>query len=308
MEIVFIFLGIIILSYLVIGIIISLKVIKTERLSYGDIWEFDKKLNDLSDDIRNIPYKSFKIQSDEGLTLHARLFEAEEKTKKYVFLNHGNTCVYTGMLKYIDMLKGLKFNVFAPDHRGRGESGGDRNTFGYFEHKDSLKWLDFLFKYDSEAEVALMGESMGGTISLLMAAHDDRIKLVIEDCGFYNAYDSVKHVLVSILGFLGKMILPVVSLMMLLLNKARLNDVNAEEAIKKIKVPVLIIHGEKDTKVPVKSAYILHNANPDNEIEIFKDAEHANCIGNDKGRYYNIIKTFMTNKGFMDDETDKSIM
>ncbi|MGI6701330.1 MAG: alpha/beta hydrolase [Christensenellales bacterium] len=303
MELIIAF-AIILSCYSVFAFIVAYKVLRTERLGYEDIWEFDKALNNLPDEIRDIPYESHYLVNEGGLKLHARLFYADIKTDKFVFLNHGNTCVYTGMLKYVDMLKGFGLNVFAPDHRGRGESDGKYNSFGYYEYKDCLLWLEYLRKIRPDAQIAVMGESMGGAVSLLMAQNRDDIELVISDCAFHNAYCSVRDVLVSKLGKAGVIFMPMVNLLMKLVNKVNLIDVDAAAAIKNIGVPVLLIHGEKDTKVKVESAYLLHEKNPDNEIEIFEDAEHANCIGSDPGKYYNLIKSFLIHKGFIEDETD----
>jgi len=276
------------LVYLIFAVVISYKVLSTERLSYEEIWEFDKHLNDLDDRLLELPYSSLFMEGDKNIKLHARLFEAPVKTHKYILLNHGNSCVYTGMLKYISVLRELGINVLAPDHRGRGESGGALNSFGYYEYRDSLKWLDKLFELDPAAQVAVMGESMGGAISLMMGAQDDRIKLVIEDCGFYNAYDSVRFILIKKLGrLLGEMLMPLVNLFLYLASGARLRRMDAAHAAAKMSMPLLVIHGREDTKVPVYNAFIIHKANPSGELEIFERAEHANCIGSERDRYIN---------------------
>lgn len=286
-------------------IYISYKVIKPIRLSYHDIWEYDKSLNSLNEDIRNIDYAIFQLKNNRKLKLNARLFKAKVSTNKYIFLNHGNTCVYTGMLKYISTLIDLGYNVFAPDHSGRGESEGKINTYGYYEHKDSLRWLEFLYEMDKDAVVGVMGESMGGIISLLMAAHDNRLKFVIEDCGFYNAYESVKYVLSARIGGLASMLMPIIGFVYKIIG-VNLKSVDARVAVKNIKVPVLIIHGIEDSKVSVENAHIIHDANTNNQLEIF-NAEHAQCYGSDKDRYTNIIKTFIE-RGFEEDEISKSII
>lgn len=299
MHILMIIIGIILICYITLTIYVSRKVILTEKLSYDSIWEYDKMLNNLPDDIRGLPYQSYQRTNSRGLKLNARLFQVEGECHKYIFLNHGNTCVYTGMLKYIAMLLSMGINVFAPDHSGRGDSEGKYNTYGYYEHKDSLEWLDYLYNIDKDAEVGVMGESMGGTISLLMASQDDRLKLVIEDCGFHNAYESVRYITGKKIGFLSKIIMPLVNLILYLTTGARLKSVDAIRAVDKIKIPLLIIHGMKDDKVLPESAFLIHDANPDNEIEIFEDAEHAQCYGSDRERYKNIISSFMERKGMI---------
>ena len=52
-----------------------------------------------------------------------------------------------------------------------------------------------------------------------------------------------------------------------------------EKAIKELKTPILIIHGDKDEAVPLESSLSLYewskNNNPKNELEIIKDATHT---------------------------------
>lgn len=297
MQIVYISLISITALYLLIGITLSVMVFKTERLPYSKIWKYDKILNNLDDRLRDISHIDYVRYNKRGMKLYARLFCPLRQTNEYIFLNHGNTCVYTGMLKYIDVLLNMGFNVFAPEHRGRGASDGIINTFGYLEHKDCLDWLDYLYELDSNAEVIVMGESMGGTISLLMTAKDKRIKAVIEDCCFSNAYYAVRDIMRSKLGIIAGIFMPIINMSMILLTGKSLKVVDAVKAIKDIKVPVLIIHGAKDSKVNVANAHKIHKANTKNRIEIFNDAEHANCIGNDKERYVKILNSFLNMKG-----------
>lgn len=298
MLILYIVLGVLFVSYLLVLAYVSFKVIKIDRLSYDEIWKFDKELNNLSDDIRDIPYESFYKINKRGLKLHARLFKAEVLTNKYIFLNHGNSCVYTGMLKYINMYLDMGYNVFAPDHMGRGESEGKYNTYGYYEHQDSLEWLDYLYQLDESAEIGVVGESMGGTISLLMASKDRRIKFVIDDCGFHNAYDSVRYVTAMKIGILSNIVTPLVNLMIFLVTRANIKKVDVLSIIDKIMVPVLIIHGMKDVKVLPESSFLIHDANPDNELEIFSEGQHAQCFSADNEKYKSIISSFLERKGF----------
>ncbi len=50
---------------------------------------------------------------------------------------------------------------------------------------------------------------------------------------------------------------------------------NPSEEIKKIKLPILIINGNKDIQVPVKDAEQLHNANPKSELVIIDKMNHV---------------------------------
>ena len=44
---------------------------------------------------------------------------------------------------------------------------------------------------------------------------------------------------------------------------------------KNIKIPILLIHAEKDSQIPASEAYLLHNANKKSELWIVKNADHG---------------------------------
>lgn len=61
------------------------------------------------------------------------------------------------------------FNVLLVDDRGHGDSEGEYAGFGVLDHKDVLKWIDYIIKeIDPKAEIYLHGISMGGA-SVLFA-------------------------------------------------------------------------------------------------------------------------------------------
>ena len=65
-----------------------------------------------------------------------------------------------------------------------------------------------------------------------------------------------------------------------------------EKYIKKIKVPVLIIHGEKDTVIPVECGIDFRNQIKNSKISIIKNANHL-LVLNNKKEVLNQIKKFI---------------
>ena len=55
-------------------------------------------------------------------------------------------------------------------------------------------------------------------------------------------------------------------------NKKRLN---IERAVKQIKNPYLIIHGNKDTSIHLSEAQNLHTWNPESQLQIIENADHV---------------------------------
>ena len=76
-----------------------------------------------------------------------------------------------------------------------------------------------------------------------------------------------------------------------------------KRAASKLKIPHLIIHGDKDTSVSIDEAYNLHNWNPKSELHIVEDADHVfntkhpwekNVLSNELDQCVDVICSFIT--------------
>jgi alpha-beta hydrolase superfamily lysophospholipase len=82
------------------------------------------------------------------------------------------------------------FDVVAYDSRAHGESGGDACTYGPLEKLDLARILDREGILDRErgGPVALIGGSLGGAVALEVAAEDPRISLVVAIAPFSDLH------------------------------------------------------------------------------------------------------------------------
>ena len=73
-----------------------------------------------------------------------------------------------------------------------------------------------------------------------------------------------------------------------------LRDANACIAVSKTKVPVLIIHGDKDTRAPLSMAYRIYDScRSEKEIYIVPGAEHTECYRTDPEKYEKTVSEFI---------------
>jgi len=79
------------------------------------------------------------------------------------------------------------------------------------------------------------------------------------------------------------------------LTKAQYNAVDYSSAIKDVHVPVLILHGIKDSVIPLSSADLLMaNANGPKEIYLMPESDHCNWfLTADKAEYENTVLNFL---------------
>lgn len=87
--------------------------------------------------------------------------------------------------------------------------------------------------------------------------------------------------------------MPLVRLSARLFGRFSLRESGAAEAVKRAKVPILIIHGEDDRFVPCDMSREIRAANPDCvQLEIFPDAGHGLSYIVDTARYTRVVVGF----------------
>jgi pimeloyl-ACP methyl ester carboxylesterase len=131
--------------------------------------------------------------------------------------------------------------------------------------------------------LALIGHSRGGGIVLLKAAEDERVKAVVTWAGISDLdqrwteevmekwkKEGVQWVLNTRIGQQMPLYYQLVE--NYLANKDRL-DIPA--AVRRLRQPLLVLHGEQDETLPVKMAHDIHGWHREAELELLPEATHA---------------------------------
>lgn len=149
------------------------------------------------------------------------------------------------------------------EQRGQNSSGGDYMGFGVTEQFDCLDWVDYVLSEKSQTlPIYLFGISMGGA-TVLMASGlplPEAVHGIIGDCGFTSPDAIWEHVVKDNLHV---PYFPHRAAAGRLYRKRNHIDpfgYSALDALSRTQVPVLLIHGEADSFVPVEMAYENYNA------------------------------------------------
>jgi pimeloyl-ACP methyl ester carboxylesterase len=159
------------------------------------------------------------------------------------------------------------------------------NTFS-IELEDLRDVIDFVCNgssMKSASGVYLIGHSMGGGISIIQTAEDERVKKLVTMAsisGFGNLWPKEAEQQWKLSGIMympnkrtgQEMPLKATLLDDLRNNPARL-DILAKAA--QIKEPWLIVHGDEDTTVPLSHAKELHKANKAAQFSVIKGGDHT---------------------------------
>ena len=117
----------------------------------------------------------------------------------------------------------------------------------------------------------------------------ENIKVIIADSGYTSALDYVRNKLKNI-----GVIPELMSWFVERLYGYSLKEASSIEHVKQSRIPILFIHGEKDSTVPVENAYSLYDAAVcTKELYICEDAGHGESVFVDPERYWNKVFSFI---------------
>ena len=238
--------------------------------------------------LRQLEWKDLYIDGVGGARLKAMMHDVG--SDKTAVLCHGyrthhfcNTAVAAGY--FLDR----GYNVILLILRGHEGSEGDLITFGAFEHKDLLLWLDMFEEKMHLKRIVLYGISLGSNVVMRASAHIKKgaVKAIIADCGFINTKETLyTQVVKRSKNVFQRVVFPVIFTPILHgmrhFSKKDGFDIfegDTRKSLAKTKIPVFFLHGAKDIVVPLKDTEENYKAcASDKGIYISKLAEHGGCF------------------------------
>lgn len=274
------------------------EVIKSKRQTKDEM--ISRLLNQFKVDYKeyeNLEVEQLEILSDDNLKLKGYFYKNNLETKKLIIIHHGYTANHYISIQYMKMFLDLGFNALLIDMRSHGESEGDYASYGYNEVRDLDLWVETMkSKLGEDIIIGLHGQSMGAaTVMLYGGLFEEKIKFVIEDCGYSEAKDVVKF------GFKkakapANILYPFVSHRIRKKYNFDLSSISPKKAIDNSKVPTLFIHGTGDTTVPCYMCEEMYNEKKEGykKIYLVEGAIHMDAYVTDKERYEKEVKDFVT--------------
>lgn len=184
-----------------------------------------------------------------GIELKASFYNAG--SNKSVILTHGyhSDCFSRSPDAKFYVKRG--YNVFIFDQRAHGGSGGKFLTMGCCEKRDVLNCVRFIKARTVEnSQIILDGISMGAATVLLAGALTENLSGIVADCGYSDAYKLFAYQLKKFYHLFTFPLLPFLNFWCKVIGKFDLKEASPIKYAGKIRVPVLLIHGENDKFVP----------------------------------------------------------
>jgi pimeloyl-ACP methyl ester carboxylesterase len=226
------------------------------------------------------------IPAIDGVILRAWSLQPRKNFANVVILFHRLSDNRAGMIAYAQFFLRHGYDVLLPDARAHGMSGGEIATYGIRESNDLHRWVDWLELNQHPACIYGFAESMGAAGLLQSLRSESRFCAVAAESPFSTfreiAYDRVGQFFHT--GpWVGRIILrPIVECAFIYAKwRYRLNfDLDSpEKAMESTKVPVLLIHGQVDSNIPVRHSRKIAAGNRNVALWEVPGADHCGAIG-----------------------------
>lgn len=239
-------------------------------------------------------------ESEDGLRLVATHFRPAHATGNWVIVVHGYGCTQENSYYTAATYLAMGYDVLTPDLRSSGKSQGTFVTMGLDESKDVVQWARRIAASQKDARIVLHGVSMGAA-TVMMASADEALPssvvATIEDCGYTSAYDLLAYQMETSFSLPS---FPSMNLLDWRCEKRAgfsLHQAAPVVAVSRAKVPILFIHGTKDTLVPPIMAEELYAAcTTEKKLLLVPDAIHSAASQQDHDLYYRTVTEFLRGK------------
>ncbi len=171
------------------------------------------------------------------------------------------------------------FDVAAFDSRAHGASGGNFCSYGYYEKADVRRLLDALATAGAQADRAvLVGFSMGAAVAVQAAPLDARVRAVAALAPFARLSEVARRA--APFWMSAKSIDAAFALAE---SEGRFSvaEVAPLDAASRLHVPLLVVHGKRDGKVPTADGEAIFAAAPskDKQLLLVDDTDHDQLLG-----------------------------
>jgi hypothetical protein len=222
------------------------------------------------------------VTASDGATLRGWSIRPLRGNGDAVILLHGVADNRMGMIGYADLLLRHGYAVLLPDARAHGESGGELATYGIKEASDIRRWYGWIEQTEAPRCIDGLGNSMGAAQLLESLPAAPGFCAVVVESPFANFREASYDRLAERLGagaWLGRTLLrPAVETGFLYARwkyGLDLEQNSPENAVAASSVPVLLIHGLKDTNLPSRHSEMIlaHNSARKPAIVLWEPAQ-----------------------------------
>ena len=262
----------------------------------GDAYAvFHEDFKAWQDATRKLPCDEVEIKSYDSLTLHARYYEFAPGAPLEIMFHGYRGNAFRDLCGGVERCFKLGHNTLIVEHRAHGMSDGHIITFGYKERLDCLNWINYsINRFGKDQKILITGISMGGATVLMASGEElpENVVGVIEDCSYTTTKEMICKTIKG-MHLPPKLFYPIVRLGGIIWGDFDPDLASPIEAVKRATVPIMFIHGEADSFIPLSMCDRLYEACPTKKMRLtVKGADHGLAFPVDQESYYKAVTEF----------------
>ncbi|MFQ5542582.1 MAG: alpha/beta hydrolase, partial [Candidatus Binatia bacterium] len=241
-----------------------------KSLIFYPISEIDQTPKELG-----LPFEDITFTTEDGVRLNGWFIPSTEGSLTLLWF-HGNAGNISHRLDNIRLLHDkVKIHIFIIDYRGYGRSEGSVSEAGtYRDASAALQYLRSRKDLDPK-KIVFYGRSLGAAVAVDLAVREEPLALIIE-----TPFASVREMAKAVFPFL-----PIGPFL-----RTRFDTL---EKVRKVRGPLLVLHGDQDDIVPYTQGQRIFEAAPEpKEFYTIRGAHHNDTfiVGGDP--YFAALKDF----------------
>jgi uncharacterized protein len=188
-----------------------------------------------------------------GARLHA-LHLRNPAPRGLVFYLHGNAGNLQGWFAHADFYRQQNIDLYMLDYRGYGKSGGRIRSQDELEADVRTAWNSVAPRYAGQLR-AIVGRSLGSALAAGLAAEARPERTIL-----ISPYQSVQALAAEHYPWVPSVLLRY--------------PLRTDEALERVKTPLLIVHGERDEVIDASHSHRLQRVAPHAELVFIPGAGH----------------------------------
>ncbi len=234
-------------------------------------------------------------ENDEKLL--SKIIMQDKPSHKWLIAVHGYTSRPRAMARQGIHFYERGYNLIMPCQRAHRNQEAKFTSMGYYEKNDIISWINYILSQDSEAEIVLLGISMGSATVMLTTGErlPANVKCCVADCGFTDCKELFKGSISKEAGLPAFPFIGMADTFAKLFLGWSFSDCSPVEAVAESVTPTIFIHGEDDPVVPFSMMEELYEkCSADKEKLALPDTGHDEACANFPEKYWEAVDTFVS--------------
>ena len=234
--------------------------------------------------------------SEKGDKLISKIIMNKEPSHKWLIAVHGYTSRPRAMARQAIHFYKNGYNCIMPCQRAHRNREEHFTSMGYYEKYDIISWINYIISCDPEAEIVLLGISMGSATVMLTTGEKlpPNVKCCIADCGFTDCMELFRCSIKPISGFPPFPFLNAADSFAKLFLGWGFSDCSPIKAVSRSVTPTLFIHGEEDPVVPFWMMEALYEKCSAPKMKLaLPDTGHDEACANFPEKYWEAVDSLV---------------